>query len=443
MFGSACSLLAVAFSAAIVEAAAGVDGEVAAGRAPVDVLGPEQDSVTFTLVPGVGLQLRSGSTSLTLTYTPRVFYRLPNPLSFNRPLLLHQIALGHETKLDSMTSWTNGAELSVGELDYTAASLVFDPAVSSVRASLVDVLRAEAFTRASLKLTRRLDFSTELSADYTTSLDSTPSAPSSDPAAPMPDPAAPVLNSGDAVPESASVSLDASLGYSLGRFDRVSTNVDVTYQYFADGGRFLLVSPALSWDSQLSRRTSLGVSGGVAYVLTLEDARGNSTDSAFGGTGSAELGSELYKSGQMSVSSRVNASLEWFFDPILGTSQPRAGADLGLNLELGRQWFIGPNASFYTVLRAAGASLVDPMGMDAVDPAAVILPDATTLRAELPFRYTPWPTFSITWGGRAALRGRALTQDGFRLNEQVELWAFLGLTLRFGTGSNDASWLSM
>src|SRR5688572_21904029 len=167
MFGSASSLLAFAFSAAIVEAAAGVDGEVAAGRAPVDVLGPEQDSVTFTVVPGAGLRLRSGSTSLTLTYTPRVFYRLPNPLAFNRPLLLHQVGLGHEAKLNTLASWTNGVELSVGELDYTAASVVFDPAVSSVRASLADVFRAEAFSNMSLKLTRRLDFSTELSADYT------------------------------------------------------------------------------------------------------------------------------------------------------------------------------------------------------------------------------------------------------------------------------------
>jgi len=52
----ACCLLAALFaSSAVVEAAAGAEGEVAAGRAPIELDGPEENSVTFTLVPGAAL----------------------------------------------------------------------------------------------------------------------------------------------------------------------------------------------------------------------------------------------------------------------------------------------------------------------------------------------------------------------------------------------------
>src|SRR5687767_12521015 len=99
MPGPACSLLIAALSAAVVEAAVGANGEVAAGRAPVDVDGDEENSLTFTLVPGAGLRLRSSTASLLLSYTPRIFYRLPNALGVDRPLVLHQVGADHAQEL--------------------------------------------------------------------------------------------------------------------------------------------------------------------------------------------------------------------------------------------------------------------------------------------------------------------------------------------------------
>jgi hypothetical protein len=200
----------------------------------------------------------------------------------------------------------------------------------------------------------------------------------------------------------------------------------------------------VSWASQLSQRTTLGVSGGFAYVITLEANEGIDDSNSIGGTGNFNVGSIVYKSREVSVSTSVNASLDWYFDPLAGTSQPRAGVDLGTNIEIGRDWLINPNAAFYATLRE-GRDRVAATGTDADgNPVSLeVDPDATLLRAEIPFRYNVSQAVSLSFGARAALRGRALTDEGFSLTEQYELWAFLGLTVRLATSHDDASWLGL
>ena len=171
MPGPACCLLIAAFSSAVVEAAAGADAEVAAGRAPIDVSGREENSFTFTLVPGLGLRLHSLMDSLTLSYTPRIFYRVPNELDVDRPLVLHQVSIGHAAQLSRLTSWASNAELSVGEIDYTAAGVVFPVGASTIQTSVSKLLRARGQTGIKTQLTRRLQLTWDASGDYTTSLD--------------------------------------------------------------------------------------------------------------------------------------------------------------------------------------------------------------------------------------------------------------------------------
>src|SRR5437868_3383644 len=106
MLGPACCLLLAAFSSSVVEAALGADGEVAVGRAPIDYSGSPKDSVSFTLVPGAALRRRSSDSTLTLTYTPRLYYRLPNALELNHPLVLHQASLDHTLDIGHWLAWT-------------------------------------------------------------------------------------------------------------------------------------------------------------------------------------------------------------------------------------------------------------------------------------------------------------------------------------------------
>ena len=258
MPGPASCLLAAFFaSSAVVEAAAGVDGEVAAGRAPVQLTGPEENSLTFTLVPGAGLRLRSATNRLSLSYTPRIFYRVPNALAVSRPLVLHQVSLDNALELSRRLAWASSAQVSVGEIDYTASGLVFDPGSSAVRTSVVDIVRSEGQTGFQMELTRRLRWTSALSADYTTPLGDTPSATAIPPTVDTGE----LANVGvGTVPESAQVSAESSFSYALSRADRVAVNGEVTYQWFPDTGRFLLLSPDVSWTSALNKRTNIALS---------------------------------------------------------------------------------------------------------------------------------------------------------------------------------------
>lgn len=445
MPGPACCLLAAFISSAsVVEAAAGVDGEVAAGRAPVQLTGPEENSVTFTLVPGVGLRLRSITNTLSLAYTPRIFYRVPNQLNVDRPLVLHQVQLS-DTLLASRTmAWASTAGVSIGELDYTASNLVFAPGSSAVRTSVVDIVRAEGQTGFTLELTRRLRWTADVSAEYTTPLDADETA------------SAPPVTMGNedlsnlvggTVPESAQVSGRSSFSYAMTRSDRLAVNGEVTYQWFPDTGRFLLLSPDLSWERRLSRQTTLGLSGGFAYVITLATPGGADTGDAIGGTGSIQIDSEVHRARNVRVSTSFGAGVDWFFDPIAGTSQPRAAVDAGTNIDVGRDWSIGPNASFYAVIRGAsttiGAPTTTPDGMVLPPASQPITPDATQLRVEIPFIYRITDFVAVNFGARGSLRGRSLTQSDFRLDERYEIWAFFGLTLRMTSGEDNAMWLAL
>lgn len=447
MPGLACCLLAAFISSAsVVEAAAGVDGEVAAGRAPVQLTGPEENSLTFTLVPGLGLRLRSVANTLSLSYTPRIFYRVPNQLNVDRPLVLHQLQLNDTLLTSRNMAWASTAGVSIGELDYTASNLVFAPGSSAVRTSVVDIVRAEGQTGFTLELTRRFRWTASVSGEYTTPLnvDDTPTAP-------------PVTGEGDnlsnvvggTVPESAQVSGKSSFSYAVSRNDRLAVNGEVTYQWFPDTGRFLLLSPDLSWERRLSRQSTLALSGGFAYVITLATPDGSDPGDAIGGTGSIQFNSELHRARNLRVSTSFGAGVDWFFDPIAGTSQPRASVDAGTNIDIGREWSIGPNAAFYSVLRGygttVGAAATGPDGMVSPTPVDTqpITPDATQLRLEIPFTYRVTDFVALNFGARGSLRGRSLTQDDFQLGERYEIWAFFGLTLRMSSGRDNAMWLSL
>jgi hypothetical protein len=449
----ACCLLAALFSSAVVEVAAGADTEIAVGRAPIEQTGPEENSVTFTLTPGVGLRLVTpAQQTWTLSYAPRIFYRAPNELDVNRPLVLHQVSLENAIVLSKSLAWASSASFNMGEIDYTASSLVFAPGSSTVRTSVADILRLQGETGFTMELNRRLRWIASLSGTYIKPLDDQPTAPpitvdvNGDPL-----PNQPIL--GGTLPESAQLSGKSSLSYALDRRNRLAANGEITYQWFPDTGRFLLLSPDITWTSHLSRRTTMSLSGGVAYVITLETPPGIDDSDAFGGTGGFELSSIVYKTRATTVTTGFGASLDWFFDPVAGTSLPRAAADAGTDIQIGREWLISPKVSFYAVIRDATTRLGQPAvetpdGTMAPLPTQtlevqLVTPDATQLRFDVPVRYRLSNDAFFTFGTRTYFRGRSLTQDNFSLTEQYEFWAYVGLTIRFASGREAPTWLSL
>lgn len=434
---AACCLLAAFLGTTVVEAAAGVEGEVAAGRAPLDLEGDEENSLTFTFVPGAALRLRSMTDTLTLTYTPRIFYRVPNLLDVNRPLLLHQMTLDHSDKVSRRLTWNSTLSASVGEVDYTASNLVFNTATSAVRTSVTDIIRLEGQTGFQYELSRQLRWTWDANADYTRPLGDATFAP------PVGMDGTPVdignLPLGG-VPESAQASTISGLSYAVTRADRVGLSGEITYQWFPDTGRFLLLSPSLFWEKQMSRRTDIGVAAGIAYVVTVETLDGRNQDNSIGGTGSLSYDSVVYRARSAVMSLGLAASLDWFFDPLAGTSQPRAGIDANSNIQVGRDWQITPNASFYTLLRESRSAPAPRADDGTIN---IVSLDATQLRGEIPCSYRLSDLAYVNFGVRGSLRGRSLLDEEFSLTELVEFWAFAGFTLRFASGRDTGNWLSM
>lgn len=440
MPGSFGSLAVVLIAASSFEAVVGAEGEVAVGRAPIEVAGPEEESVALTLVPGAGLRLSSAQSTLWATYTPRIFYRLPNALDVSRPLVLHQAAIGHDLTPSRFVVWTTSAEVNFGQLDYTSASVVFAAGSRPVQTSVAEVLRVDGQSGLAVALTRDTTWMLDVTGQYTTSpddvvvsdvvvdgtlVDEDVDLPGADE-----DPeAAPEFV--DALPSSAGLSATNTLLHALNRRDAVGVAAQVAYQWFADTGEFLLWSPELSYVRSWANDGQLTLVGGLAYVQALESGQ----ESSLGGTGGIELASQLYTRSGVVASGSLGASVEWFFDPIAGTSQPRVGVELGTDVTVGRRWQLLPNAAFFAILRSG-----DDPDLE-VEGALVDAPDATTLQAEVPIRFRLSEEASFNFGVRAALRGRALGAEGFSLTEQMELWGFFGLTVRASTRAGDTSWL--
>jgi hypothetical protein len=454
MLGAATSLLLAAFSASVIEGAIGADGEVAAGRAPVDYAGPAKNSLTLTLVPGLAVRRRTPDDTLTLSYTPRIFYRLPNALDINHPLILHQVALDHTLDIGKWLSWTTTATLAIGEIDYTAAGVVFDPTLAAaVRSSITDILRTTANTGLKYQVLPTFALNFEGGVEYTTTLDKTAVVPiprSEDGTLPA---ATGSTVFGSVIPDGFQARGKPGFAVSIGRASHVGGAAEVTYQWFRRTARYLVFSPEIDWDTKFGERTTLGVAGGIAYVWTLDAVPPQPKKNSLGGTGNVDLKSIVYKGPGLMTTLGFNAALDWYFDPILGTSQPRAGATATGVLQAGRRWTISPLASFYTTLQNTRYVLVTPTGtpLDPNDPAVLqqqeqerdIIPDSTLLRLELPFDYRIADGVSFGFGLRTLLRSRPLPDPNFKLGEQAEFWVFAGLTVRAATSVDHGSWLPL
>jgi hypothetical protein len=454
MLGAASSLLLAAFSASVIEGAIGADGEVAVGRAPVDYAGPSKDSITFTLVPGLAVRNRAPDSTLTLSYTPRIFYRLPNALHLNHPLILHQLALDHTLDIGKWLAWTTTATLAVGEIDYTAAGVVFDPAqASSVLSSVTDILRTTANTGVKYLVRPTLSLHLDGGVDYTTTLDK----PTVVPLAPAADGTVPTATGttvyGSVIPDGFQARGKPGFAISIGKASHAGASAEVTYQWFQHTARYLVFSPELDWDTKFGQRTTLGVAGGVAYVWTLDAIPPQPKKNSLGGTGNIDIKSIVYKGPGLMTTLGFNAALDWYFDPILATSTPRSGATATGVLQAGRRWTISPLASFYTNLKTTRYRLVssDGIPLDSNDPAVLlqqqqareIPPDSTLLRFELPIDYRIADGVSFQFGARTLLRSRPIPDPDFKLGEQVEFWIFAGLTVRAATSVDHGAWLPL
>lgn len=110
-----------------------IDAQLRTGWAPVSQYAPPSAGVVFVLTPtGILNHTHRRFGTLTLSYTPRIFFRQPNQLSLRRPLVYHQLNLTYRRGLS--TRWQMASTLAgrYGELDYNAAGQGFDAGQTDV-----------------------------------------------------------------------------------------------------------------------------------------------------------------------------------------------------------------------------------------------------------------------------------------------------------------------
>src|SRR5690606_18755191 len=116
------TLLALAIpllaSGARVDVAASGQLSEGIGRLPIVRGQASEFGTETTLVLRGGVRALSARSSATLTYTPRLYLRVPNVLEDARPLVFHQVALAYGSDLTRRIRTSLSLSGATGELAY-------------------------------------------------------------------------------------------------------------------------------------------------------------------------------------------------------------------------------------------------------------------------------------------------------------------------------------
>ncbi len=396
------------------QAAVGGRFETLVGVVPDTSLMDAEASVAMALIPVAGMEATRPSYQLTLLYRPRLYWRFPNPVDLSRPLLLHQGLLTHRLVLSPRTSWTNHVDGSIGEVDYTLASVVFDPTQPTVPDdSVTKLVRLNASTGFGHLLTGRASTGVTLSGSYSAPLDR----------AENPD----YLTSLEGA-------IEPYYRYQFGPRDSGTAAVSAGYAWFQDESSFFAVSPNFAWGHDFSRRTQGTFGAGVTYMRVLESSDPEEGpapgDTDITPTADAQIKSRLLGERGMYVDGGAMAEYRWFFDPVVGRPVQRAGGGFFTQAELPPDWSAGAAVSFFTTV-----------GTDRFEPdedLATIRRDETMLRVDVPITYSLTRLLGLEFGVRSTLRGPPVA-DGLDF-DRVEFWAYGALRLVFDPKDRDSGW---
>jgi hypothetical protein len=385
------STLLVVLGATALDLTGSATLETMVGQSPVVFGEAPEKAVAWTLIPAVELRARTRASRLSLEYAPRLFWRYPNALDLNRPVLLHSLELVHDLAITRRLHWTANVTGSVGEVDYTSINQVFATPQSSPVAT--DVLKIKS-VNASASLAYQTSFRSQLSLgafeSYSSALTSSQEA---------------------LLPEQSQTGILPGYSYLVTRFDTLLLQSRLAYQSFSTSQDYFLIAPEVGWAHVFNRSTDGLAAIGASHVRSTED-NPITGERVVETSPSGRLGlrSWLYQRSRFQLRGTATTGIEWFFDPIRALSYPQATAILGLRAEMPPRWTAGFEASFATSARS------EP------------LPDngqETVVTVDLPVTYLISDTTTFGFGARGSTRGPHLSQGA--PTEQLELWGYVSL----------------
>jgi hypothetical protein len=397
--------------------------ESRAGVAPLVPGFNPQSFFAELLIPRLALELRNPGFVFEAWYSPRFFWEYPNPSSLtglppnqgavsgqavspspaSEPLILHTFGLGLDARLSRSVRVTAAAGGSIGEPDYTTLPQVLGT-VQGTLPPVVDLAAANGQASVVATLTQRWQVSLAGQASYWQWLDIPPG-----------------VEAPGTVTSQTWLSAEPAAAFRLTPRDALGLEAAVGWISYSTGNGAFTVTPATTWKRHLERRADLNLRLGLTYAHLLGSAPpgaapllGTSETQAVSPIGSAELVVRLARLDQFLFLGRAFAGVDFYFDPILETGQPRASAAAELTAVSVPSWTISLRGDFATLLE-------DVPVLPGEFP-----PDETAFSVTLAARRRVTENFYAELGGRWANRGPTLDTPDFRF-DQLQLWAYLSL----------------
>jgi hypothetical protein len=395
---------------------------VAEGRAGIAPIAghPSEPSVAGIVTPGAEVRYEGHSLLARLAYGVRVYEGVTQDLPVGEPLFLQTANLSLRLRLGRQFEATVAANTSYGSTDYAYLPQL----LGQMQAALPQPVKFLSMSAAIITLWRLSPlWSLQTTADV---IDRRPIGSNTD--ATMPGNEAPFV-----FPHQTSFFLIPALIGKVTRVDDIIAAVGASYQS-TDGQRVVragiltgpldpvkvfTVTPSLGWRTRLSRRYDFHLAAGVAYNHVIAKPAELPEISPFSPTGAIDLTVHLVSRRDVTVRGTFGAIVDYYVDPILGTSGPRGASFAHLLFFFPRSWIVGIDATFATRLTAgpnlatAGSNLRDP--------------DETAVALAIPVRHRISRNYAAEVGVRLSDRAPNFASSNFSFDAH-EAWLYMLLT---------------
>ena len=386
-----------------------VEGRV--GEAPLNTQGKIEAGVAGIVMPDLQLSYLSRVTDARVDYSVRIYWREPNEAQSLKPVVLHTVNLGASSQATERLLLTSTGNMSVGEADYTALGQVL-PGQASLP-SVVDFFSVVGVVGAQEALSRRAKIGLNLTFIHRRHLGETADLP--------PEQAALLF------PRQTTVAGEPNYRYTLSRRDDLTINSPVSYGRYSSGVDIFLASPQVGWQHRLTRRYTLRMAAGVAYVHVVPALTTQSPVAPVG-----ELGVDMQLSGHGGMLTRGSAGmrLDYFVDPVLGTAGPRASLALGVTSVLNPRWLVGVEGTYSTVFTGTNPQIAVPdpnMPNNLLIATTTVPADETLIAAALLARCRASDHLITEFGFRYSDRAPSLQVSAFGFHQR-QLWLYASFT---------------
>jgi hypothetical protein len=361
--------------------------EAGAGIAPRFPGEKSVPSLAFELAPSVGIRDTGERSNYSLSAGPRIYYRLPAYSDLGRPLLLVRAAGTHQLFLTRRWTWETTADLSYGEVDYTASALALNARIAaSLTKPILSVFNATADTGLRYQLSARNEltfgvFATEWQ---------------------------PLGNRPDLTPTTA-VGIRARENFLADFRRKLGVPFSARYYTIANRPDITVLSLGLDYRELLERRTTLELYAGGAFSVT---AGHTSTLPEL----TASIERVLHERLNARIVNRVMFFTRSAFDPTTALVYSLGGGDISLRTDLYQNWGLTLDVVASTVISKR------PLFPGSAD---------TSLSGSLVVDHPLAHWLTLSFGSRALSRGSHLNADQFHLIDR-QIWGFVALNALIG-----------